>query len=158
MWNVVAYLVLLLGTCLYAVSRGGAPERIAAGIILAAVVLTFVAARQWRWAFTSSETGILTVDIVMLIAVIVLAVRADRYWPMWMAAFLGLGIELQFVMWAAPERHVEIYRVLHFWNAYPTLLLLAIGTWRHQARLAEKGVDPSWSDFSLPHAAPQPGK
>ncbi|MDF7774279.1 hypothetical protein P1X14_03375 [Sphingomonas sp. AOB5] len=156
MWNVAVYLMLLVATCLYAGSRGGAPERIATAIILGAVALTYVAAKQWRWAFTSRETGILAVDIVMLVAVVLLAMRADRYWPIWMAAFLGLGIELQFVMWAAPERHVEIYRVLHFWNAYPTLLLLAIGTWRHRTRLAQNGADPSWSNFSRLPAAAQP--
>lgn len=150
MWNVVAYLALLIGTCIYAGTRGGAPERIAVAIIIGAVAMTYLAGSHWRVVFSSRETGILLVDIAMLAAVVVLALRADRYWPLWMAAFLGLGIELQFVMWAAPRQHLEIYKVLHFWNAYPTLILLLIGTWRHRQRIARFGADASWSDFSRP--------
>jgi hypothetical protein len=148
MWNVFAYLGLLLATCGYALARGGAPERIGAAIVFGAVVLSMAALGRPLGHFASRETGVLIVDITMLLAVVTLALKAERYWPMWMAAFLGLGLELQFVMWVDPNGHREIYKVLHFWDAYPTLLILALGTARHRLRVARDGADASWSDFS----------
>ncbi|MFL6845355.1 MAG: hypothetical protein ACJ8ER_10800 [Allosphingosinicella sp.] len=37
--------------------------------------------------------------------------------------------------------------VLAFWT-YPMLLMIVLGTWNHQRRLAKFGVDKSWSSSS----------
>ena len=156
MWNVVVFLVLFTGTCLYALWRGGAPERIAAGIMILATVATMVVGSHPR-VFGGRETAILVVDCLMFLAFVALAARADRYWPIWFAAFLGVGIELQFVMWGLPAQQRSLYKVLHFWNAYPTVLLLLLGTIRHRQRLARFGADASWSNFSPLTARPALG-
>jgi hypothetical protein len=154
MWNVVLYLTLLVIVASYALWRGGAPERIITMILLVAVVASGTIISQRELAFSTRETTILIIDVLLLVAVVTVALFADRYWPIWMAAFLGIGLELQFAMWAAPQVHVWLYRILHSWNSYPTLLLLFLGTLRHRQRLARLGADPSWSGswnrWSLP--------
>lgn len=148
MWNVAVYLTLLTATCSYALWRGGPPERTAAAIILAAVILSGLVASSYRGAFAAREVGILLVDLVMFGAATILALRAERFWPLCMAALLGLGLQLQLLSWVAPESGRQVYKVLHALNAYPVLLVLVTGTWRHRRRLAGAGADASWSSFS----------
>jgi hypothetical protein len=147
-WNVALYLPLLAASCCYALWRGGPPERVAAGIILAAVAMSALVAGSYRSAFAQRETGIFLVDLAMFGAATLLAVRAERFWPLCMAALLGLGLQLQLLSWAAPESGRQVYKVLHALNAYPVLLLLVAGTRRHRMRLAAAGADTSWSSFS----------
>jgi hypothetical protein len=147
-WNVVLYLTLLTICCSYALWRGGAPERIAAAIILVAVAMSALVASSYHRAFAQREIGIFIVDVVMFGAATALALRAERFWPLCMAALLGLGLELQMLSWIAPHPHRQVYKVLHALNAYPVLLVLAVGTWRHGKRRAELGADESWSRFS----------
>jgi len=47
-----------------------------------------------------------------------------------------------------PELLPQAYFVIAAIWAYPMLIVLAIGTYRHQQRLQRYGVDRSWSDFS----------
>jgi len=93
------------------------------------------------------EIGILIVDMMMFGALTLLALRAERFWPICMAALLGLSLQLQLMSWMAPQNR-QVYKVLHALNAYPVLLVLAIGTRRHRSRLAQTGADKSWSSFS----------
>lgn len=146
MWNVLVYLTLLTICCSYALGKGGAPERIGAAIILIAVALSALVASSYRGAFAQREMGIFLVDVAMFGAATALALRAERLWPLCLAALLGLGLELQILSWMAPHR--QVYKVLHALNAYPVLLVLAVGTWRHQRRLTLGGVDRNWSCFS----------
>lgn len=148
MWNVAVYLMLLTATCFYALRRGGAPERVAATIILAAVGLSGIVASSYRGAFAGREMGIFLVDLGMFVAATGLALRAERFWPICLAALLGLGVQLQLLSWLAPPSGRHVYKVLHALNAYPVLLVLAVGTWRHRVRLIATGADKSWSSFS----------
>jgi len=47
-----------------------------------------------------------------------------------------------------PELLPQAYFVIAAIWAYPMLIVLAIGTYRHQQRLQRYGADRSWSDFS----------
>lgn len=148
MWNVVIYLPLLAATSYYALRRGGPPERIVAAIILGAVASTALVASSYRGAFAQREVGIFLVDLAMFGIATILALRAERFWPICLAALLGLGLQLQLLSWIAPHSSRQVYKVLHALNAYAVLLVLAVGTWRHRRRLTESGADRSWSDFS----------
>jgi hypothetical protein len=141
---------LLLGCCGYALWRGGPPERIGAGIFLVATILTVVAASGPARRFSSVESGILIVDAVMLAALLILALRAERYWPIWVTALQAIGTAGHAVKLADPGVMPLAYAfILALWS-YPMLLLLALGTWRHQQRVARFGSDRSWSSSSGP--------
>jgi hypothetical protein len=122
---------LFLACFAYAMWNGGAPERIGAAIFCAGVLLTLLEFPGVAAGFRTVETGIFVVDIVTLVAFLILALRAERFWPLWMAAFQALG---------------TAGHLVKIWS-YPMLLVLALGTWRHRQRLARLGVDKSWSTF-----------
>lgn len=146
-WNVFLYLGLLTVCSAYALCRGGPPERIAAGIILAAVALSGLVASSYRGAFAQREFGIFAVDLAMFGGAVALALRAERFWPLCFAALLGLGLQLQILSWISPHPNARVYKVLHALDAYPVLFVVAVGTWRHRRRLAREGADRSWSSF-----------
>ncbi|HET9637763.1 MAG TPA: hypothetical protein VFP12_00980 [Allosphingosinicella sp.] len=148
--------VVLLLCCGYAFWRGGPPERIGAAIFIAGVLFTRVAVSGAATRYSSIEAGVLIVDVAILSALLVLALRADRLWPLWVAALQAIGAAGHAVKLANPEVIRWAYAfALAFWS-YPMLFLLAFGTWNHQRRLAKFGVDKSWSSSSGRSGTPPP--
>ena len=156
MLNGLVFAVLLIGCCGYAFARGGAPERIGAAILAIGSVLTLAAVSARGSRFHSVENGIFLVDAAAFAAFVVLALRAERFWPLWIAALQGIGLAGHGVKLADPGVIWRIYAfALAFWS-YPMLFLLVLGTWNHQKRLTRFGVDRSWSSFSGRSAPPPP--
>jgi len=143
--NTLAYLSLLIACCGFAYLRGGAPERIGAAIMAIGSFLTVAALSTLAERYRSVELGVFLVDVATLFALLVLALRANRYWPLWVAALQLVATTAHAVKLVDPEVIRRAYAfALVFWS-YPILLLIMLGTWRHQQRLAKFGVDRSWS-------------
>jgi hypothetical protein len=155
MLKFVVFNALLLVCCGYAFLRGGAPERIGAGIYLFGTALTVAAAWESSNRFGSLEVGILVVDIAALAAFVVLALRANRFWPLWVAALQLLATAGHLAKLLEPNMIRWAYAFLLGAGSYPTLLLFALGTFRHQQRLKKFGVDRSWSSSWL-RSGPKP--
>lgn len=154
----LVFIFFLLACCGYGLWRGGGPERVTAVIFLLAAVLTHLESSRSGRHWSSVEFGILTIDLAVLVALLFLALRAERYWPIWLIALHIVGTAGHIVKLADPDTIRRAYAfALAFWS-YPELVLLAIGTYRHQQRLARNGADPSWSTFSgRSDQAPPPG-
>lgn len=152
MLKVVFYFSLLFACWAYALAKGAAPERIGASIIGVGSILTVVVASGPANRFASVEVGIFLVDVACLLAFLALALRAERYWPLWIAGLQLIGTAGHAVKLVDPEIIRRAYWfILGFWS-YPMLFLIVLGTWRHQLRLAKFGIDRSWSNFSAPWA------
>lgn len=142
--NILVYYLLLVACWAYAVIRGGQPERLGASFLAIFSVLT-AAAIPDATRFRFLEIGALVVDLLCLAAFVMLALRADRFWPLWVAALQLLGVASHGVKFSEPDLIPTTYSfMLSIWS-YPMILLMIIGTWRHQRRLARYGVDRSWS-------------
>ncbi|HYI63350.1 MAG TPA: hypothetical protein VEW71_00540 [Allosphingosinicella sp.] len=145
--NMVVYNVLLASCWVYALRRGGAPERIGATSLAIFSFLTAATVSGSTTSYRSVETGILIVDLLCLAAFLALALRADRFWPLWVAALQIIGTAGHAVKFVDPDIIRRAYAfILVIW-AYPMILLMIVGTWRHQQRLARFGADESWSRF-----------
>jgi hypothetical protein len=148
MLNSVAFAALLIGCCYYAWRRGGPPEQLGAAILAVGSVLTLAVVSAPVSRFHSIEIGILLVDLAALAGFLVLALCAERFWPLWVTSLHAIGTTGHAVKLADPEVMGWAYHfALAFWS-YPMLLLIVLGTWNHQKRLARNGVDKSWSSSS----------
>jgi hypothetical protein len=147
--NTLVYLALLFGCGFYAFWRGGPPERIGATILTAGSLLTFAALLSRTAAiYRSLEVGVFLVDVATLFGFLILALRAERLWPLCITALQIVGTAGHAVKLVDPQTLPYAYAfALRLWG-YPMILLLAFGTWNHQKRLAKFGVDKSWSTFS----------
>ena len=149
------FLALLVLCTLYALWAGGAPEQIAATVYAVSVAATFliVTAHHQRWL--NLEVGAFVVDAATFLAFIVISLRADRFWPLWVTAFLGIGVLGHVAKLVMPDTFWRAYAVvLTIWS-YPILALMALGTFLHRRRLKHCGADKSWTSSSS-RSAPTP--
>lgn len=143
--NVLVYTSLLILCWAYALWRGGAPERIGATVLAIASFLTAAAIGDARGSFQGVEVGVVLIDILCSLAFVALALRADRFWPLWLAALQVGGTAGHAVKLIDSGVVPRAYAFMLAAWAYPMLVLLVAGTWRHQRRLARFGFDKSWS-------------
>jgi hypothetical protein len=157
MLPVPVYYALLLLCWGYALLRGGAPERIAATIVLVGSLLTLAAVSNLAGSYASVETGVFLVDAATLVAFLILALRAERFWPIWLTALQLLGTTGHAIKLVDPDIIPRAYAFAAIFWSYLMLPLLALGTWRHQRRVALYGADKSWSTFSARSGRGPPG-
>lgn len=143
--NAYLYLILLVSVSGYTLSRGGVPEKIIAVLVVAASAASAVLLNLNQYVFGSKEVGVFVIDVILSVAVVMVALYAERFWPLWLSALLILSVLLQLAIWYAPHYYRVIYLILHALSAYPTLILLVVGTMRHRDRMIRHGLDPSWS-------------
>jgi len=134
MLSPILFLAILVSICLYAISVGRSDERWVAATCLVASFGSLLLLSPTSARYSSVEGGVLMVDIVTLAIFVTVALRSDRYWPLWISGLQlttttahllkALDTNLMPVAYAAAGR---------FWG-YPILLILAIGTYRSRVR------------------------
>lgn len=97
-WVSLASLLITAGAAFW---RGGWPERVAA----AAMALAWFAS---AFLFTSHfgfgpQTAVFLVDVSLLLVLLAVALRSDRWWPMWACGFHGLSLILTLALLLDPQ-------------------------------------------------------
>jgi hypothetical protein len=131
--------------CLYALTLGGWPERATAVILLCASVATIVLPFDPSTSFRSVETLELVIDVALMGGLMAVALLANRFWPLWLAALHLLAVGIHGVKGFDTALMPWMYAQAGGKLAYPMLVLLAAGVLRHRIRLARYGTDPDWS-------------
>ena len=150
MTNPLFYWTLLALCSVYVLLRGGAPERIGIAILITGSILsTASATANYALRFRQMEAGIFIVDVLGLVALVALALRANRFWPLWVAGFHLVAVATHAAMAASPDVVPRAYAMAQAFWGYPMLAAMVAGTWRHRDRLARYGEDPSWSGRSV---------
>jgi hypothetical protein len=140
---------LLILCSAYAWWKGGGPERAVAAILFVGVILTHYAGTAWAYRWSGFESGVFLVDLAVLVGFAAVALRAERFWTLWLTALHLIGTTGHLVKMADPALIRWGYAfILAIWS-YPMLLLIAVGTWNHSRRLAQFGADRSWSNSSV---------
>ena len=133
--SVLALSTFLL-VCAYALRRGGKPERWAASILLAGMVLTWALIRHSGQRYHAPEVGVAIADGLTLIGLVWLMLRADRYWPGWLAAMQAIVVLSHLAMILRVTDIPGYYKnTIQLW-IYPQLVVLALGVLRHRLRTA----------------------
>jgi nicotinamide riboside transporter PnuC len=130
-----AFRLLLALVVLYALLRGSRDERHVALICLIGAVVTTLVLSPLTERFSGLERPVMLVDLAVLAGFVAVALRSERFWPLWVA-----GLQLTTIM-GHVLKEVDLALLpraygaaLNFW-AYPIILILGIGTWRAQRRL-----------------------
>lgn len=151
--RIAAFNLLLLCAILYALARGGAPERLAAIVIAAGVGLTILFAGAWEHRFAHVEYGILLADALVLAGLLAIALRAERFWPLWMSGAQLLMVVLHLPILLNPDVKAQAYHHLQAGLSWLIVGMLIVATWRHRQRIRHAGTDRSWSASSHPSKA-----
>ena len=141
MLSPIIYYTVLAMVCAYAFFRGQADSRIAASICVVASLASMFVAAPLASRFSRVESGIFIVDVAVLAGFIVIALRSDRFWPLWVAG-LQLTTILAHLLKAVNYSLVpQIYAVAaRFW-VYPIFMIIVIGTWRSHRRTRQDSTN-----------------
>jgi len=128
-------------TCGYALWRGGGEARLTALVCISASVVSTLVLSPLADRYAGLEGGEMLVDGVVLAAFTMVALRSDRFWPLWIAG-LQLTSGIGHLFKAAdldllPHAYAAATKV---WS-YPILLILAIGAWRNHRRTSRSATD-----------------
>ena len=131
---------ILLFTCGYALWRGRSDERTSAVVCLLATLATqlVIPPPSDRYSFVDVE--LVLIDLGVLAAFVAVALRSDRFWPLWIAG-LQLTISISHLLKAIDQELLpRAYAAAAVLWSYPILLIIVIGTWRnHQRRRRASG-------------------
>ena len=131
---------LLALAALNALVRGKSDERQVGLIFVVGVIATELVLPAPAVRFASVETHLLLVDIAVFLGFTWVALRSERFWPLWIAGLQLTAIFGHMLKAVDVGLFSRAYAAaLVFW-AYPMLLILALGTWRGQRRRARQGA------------------
>lgn len=145
---ILAFNLFLLLTSGYAIWKGGKPERWAGAAFLLAAAATLLMNLPRQAHFQSLEVEVLVIDAALLALLIFLALRANRYWPLWMVAIHASTVAVHFAKLVNPSLVWPLYATAAQISSIPMQLLIAWATMRHQRRLRSFGSDRPWSGSS----------
>jgi len=148
MSNQALYWVLLACAAFYVLWRGGTPERLAISGCAGGSILSAGTVWVGLGTYERLQFGILFVDLGLLAFFLWLALRADRYWPLWVSGFHSVGVMTHFAKALAPDLNPWAYAVGQAAGSYLIIAAIVAGTVRHRLRLARDGADNSWSRSS----------
>lgn len=129
---VLLYWVSVSATCYLAWRSGGPDERRGAAILLIGSILSVIACSPLPRRFQGGEPGLLAVDLAVLLSFVTLALRSTRPWPIWVAGFHLVAVATHVAVLAQPLILPRAYALAQGFWAYPMMLALGWGCWRHE--------------------------
>ena len=80
--------------------------------------------------FSEFDTAAFLIDCFVFLSFVWIALRSDRFWPMWVAGLQLTATSVHLLKLLEPELMRFVFgAALAFWS-YPILLLIGIGAWR----------------------------
>ncbi|WP_242184629.1 hypothetical protein [Sphingomonas sp. CARO-RG-8B-R24-01] len=134
----------LLLIWIWSMRQGGAPERVGASTLLAAEIASYLAAFVGNRRFLAPDMTTTIIDAALIVALGVLALRANRLWPTFLLATHMITVLSHFDI--VVNRHLRPlgYAVMQIAPAYLGLAVLGAGIWRYHHRTIQNGAEPSW--------------
>jgi hypothetical protein len=134
MTRILIYAALLAAVSAYAFLRGRSDERIAAAVCVIASLVSVALLGPVRQRYSGVETGVLIVDLATLAAFTWIALKSERFWPLWISG-LQLTTTMGHLLKAVDSNLIPLAygAALRSWS-YPILIIVAVGTWRGERR------------------------
>ena len=124
--NQIIFDVVMIATCFTALWYGRNSERCTAVVLVCAAVASLLASSS---RFFQPESGIMLIDLALLSYLIWLAMRSDRFWPLYAAGFQIIDTLIHVARITDDSIFQSAYATGQILWSYPVLLTLAAGTW-----------------------------
>ena len=131
--RIILYGILMWGVFFYALFRGSWPERLAAGgIVVGSYMTTFAVLFLTSFAtrYRQTEIPILSIDVGVVLLLLFIAIRSEKFWPLWLTAMQSLTIMGHLAPYVPHMLPWSYWRVTAVWS-WPMLIVLAFAIHRH---------------------------
>ena len=144
--RIIVFLAFFAFSVGYAFWKGGKPERLAALLLLAALILSLSLGAVEN--FANLQVWYAIVDGVLTLALLALAMAANRLWLIPLTACQLATVLGHLTKILAPDLVPLGYAFLMGFWAWPVTALLAFGTWCHRQRMKAGYSDRPWKASS----------
>lgn len=147
MLRYVLAMSLLALVTVYAVRRGGRPERSAAAVLVGIQVvdLLYHTLSGEQGSYHAVDLVHAAIDLAALAAIVWLAIRADRFWTLWLGALQLIAVLAHLIRLLEVGMHPVAYAIFIRGPFWGQMILVALGTWLHARRkrqAAERNILP----------------
>lgn len=122
------YNTSLAATCIVAWRAGEVPERAGALIMVIGSLATAVVAQIDSLGTSTIHLGVLAIDLAVMAVFLSIALRTDRFWPLWVCGFHLVGVATHLTMLTYPDVVPRAYRILRGFWAYPMLAAIILAS------------------------------
>jgi len=148
----VAFIVVVVA---YAMIKGGGPERSTAlAYILASAGSLSLSFFRMPGEFQIVPMHLLLTDILLLVALCAIAIRANRWWPIPVAGCQLVAVLVHAGKLLYPSMIPDSYALLTTIWSWPMVILLGLGAWAYRRRQAQGIIAPDWKPSSRRHRSP----
>jgi len=116
-------IMLLAG--LFALAKGGKPERIGAGTMLVAWFLSILA--QMITGYDAMQWPVLIIDVVVLAIFVALVWKSPRSWPVWASGLQLLAVASHVMVLLQMKPTISAFYTVVNMTAYGIMLAITIG-------------------------------
>ena len=121
---------LMWAVFIYALRRGGWAERVAAGSTVLGTYLTLLTASPSTIRFKHVETPVMLVDMAVLLVLLAISLRSNKFWPLWLTAMQGLTVFAHLSPFIPHMLPWAYWRASAVWS-WLKLIVLAYAIHRH---------------------------
>ena len=150
--TLIALLVLCGTLFLLSILFGGAPERWLSGALLFVLLMESAYDRLFGpviWA--GIECGRLVLDVILMVVIIRLALRANRLYPLVLGAMQIITLVAYAACALLPQSGPIAHAIMDSWAFNTQLGIMAVGLLCHIARKRRLGrAYPEWSEAPRP--------
>lgn len=141
----------VVGLLMFAALRwGAAPERYCAAVFVTMAVVDrlYHLGVGRATIYTAVDLGHLLIDGGAAIALVSIALWANRIYPLWLAAFQGLAVVSHFTREVSSTIGKLAYAFLTYAPSLFQIVIVAWGIALHARRVRRGGIYPSWRSSS----------
>lgn len=120
------FTAILLGACLYACIAGGREGRWVSLLVVSAAIGS-IPASYLNYGWQRMQLPVLGIDLALLAGLATVAVRSQRYWPLWMTGFHLVSISTHAARILQPGLPPLVYFALQSFWSLPGLLVMVGG-------------------------------
>ncbi len=149
MTRYLAQIGFLAFAAIYAWRKGAEPERATA----AALILMAALDPPYHWLIAGGghyrqiDIGHLAIDAIALGMTGWIALKANRWWTLWVASAQVIAVLSHFLRLMSAQIDPLVYAILIRAPSYLQIALLVVGTWLHSRRVRTRVSMPSWRSF-----------
>jgi hypothetical protein len=142
--RIAIFATMLLIALVYAVWKGGGPERAMVGIAVTIVIWDRLLVASGLVSYHALDIGYLAQDIFGALATLALAMVAYRFWTIPAAILHALPLLAHLSRAVDLSISPVVYLTMQVASSWLLPPLLMLATWHHQRRVKRHGSDPSW--------------